>query len=170
MSATGIGKLPLAPDNFRRVVERAQHSGDIAQRRKLGATLVQRLKRLALEIDDDDVGAGNQYLAKMEVAMNARAQCTNIAGEESANLLEDVLPSADKALYQDRFVAGVFVKRLEGILQLALRPPKPTLKHALVRILRRKIGIVRWLRQYGVHLTRATAEHAGELLVWFKRI
>src|SRR5437764_7118638 len=102
--------------------------------------------------------------------MDARAQRTNIVSEEPANLLEDFLSPADKALDQDRLLASIFPKRAEGILQLALRPLQPKPKRALVGEFRRKIRIFRRLREDGVHLARAAAKHAGELLVGLKRI
>src|SRR3954469_14901970 len=45
----------LARDGLARIGEGAQHAGDIAQGRGLGAPLFRRARRLALEIDDRDV-------------------------------------------------------------------------------------------------------------------
>ena len=55
-----------------RVVERAQHAGDVAQRRMLRAPLRERPRRLAFEVDDDEVVARDQHLAEVIVAVVAR--------------------------------------------------------------------------------------------------
>jgi len=52
-------------------MERAQHAGNILEGRTLPATLCQRARGLAFEIDDDKVAAGEENLAEMIVAMNA---------------------------------------------------------------------------------------------------
>ena len=57
----------LAPDFFekwcvRRVVKRAQHSGNILQGRVFASPLAQRPGGFSLEIDDDKVVAGEQDL------------------------------------------------------------------------------------------------------------
>jgi hypothetical protein len=54
-----------------RVVERAQHAGHVAQRRALGAPLVEAARGLALEVDDDEVVVLHQHLAQVEVAVVA---------------------------------------------------------------------------------------------------
>ena len=56
------------------VAERAQHPGDVPQRRLLGAALLEAVARLALEIDDDEVIARHQHLAEVVVAMDADLQ------------------------------------------------------------------------------------------------
>ena len=53
------------------LIERAQHAGEVGQRQGLGAPLVQRPARLALEIDQHDVALGDQDLAQAVVAMAA---------------------------------------------------------------------------------------------------
>src|SRR4051794_5688088 len=42
----------------RRVMERAEHTGDVAQGASLDAPLAQWTRRLAFEIDDDEIVAG----------------------------------------------------------------------------------------------------------------
>ena len=53
-----------------RVVERAQHARDVLERRRLGAALGQRARRLALEIQDVEVVLRDQDLAEVIVAVN----------------------------------------------------------------------------------------------------
>src|SRR5690606_31857339 len=56
------------------VVERAQHPGDIAQWRVPRTTLLDRARRFALEIDDQEIVVGEQDLAEVQVAVMPRAQ------------------------------------------------------------------------------------------------
>src|SRR5205085_7449736 len=55
-----------------RVAERAQHAGDIAQRRVLAAALGEWPRGLALEVDDQEVVVRNEHLAEVVVAVMAR--------------------------------------------------------------------------------------------------
>ena len=52
-----------------RIVERAQHAGHVLERRALGAAVGDRLRRLAFEIENEDVAVGDQDLAEMIVAV-----------------------------------------------------------------------------------------------------
>jgi hypothetical protein len=54
-------------------MERAQHAGDVAQRRPLETALAERPMRFALEIDEDKIFAGVQHLAEMQIPVNANA-------------------------------------------------------------------------------------------------
>ena len=66
--------LSLAPQRGpARVVEGAQHARHVAQRRALGAALLEGARRLALEVDDDEVVARDQYLPEVVIAVKARA-------------------------------------------------------------------------------------------------
>src|SRR5688572_17862501 len=56
------------------VVKGAQHAGGIAKPGSLLPPLVERALRLALKVDDHDVVLGDQHLAKMKVAMDARLE------------------------------------------------------------------------------------------------
>ena len=53
------------------VAERAQHAGDVAQRRLLGAPLLEAVAGLTLEIDDDEIVARQQHLTEMIIAVDA---------------------------------------------------------------------------------------------------
>ena len=57
----------------RRVVERADHAGDVAQAVVLAAALGQRLRRRPVEVDDDEVLAGVEHLLQVVVAVRADA-------------------------------------------------------------------------------------------------
>ena len=54
-----------------RVVERAQHSGHVLQRRMLPPPFLERSRRLAFEIGDDEVVLRDQHLSQMIVAVQA---------------------------------------------------------------------------------------------------
>ena len=62
----------LEQRRIRGVVKRAQHSGNILQRRAFLAAFPQWPCGLTFEIDNDEVGASKQDLAKMIVAVDAR--------------------------------------------------------------------------------------------------
>ena len=68
----------------RGVVERAQHAGDVAQRRALEPPLAERARRLALEVDDDEVLAGVEHLAEVVVAVAADAHRRRAARSSDA--------------------------------------------------------------------------------------
>ena len=55
-----------------RLVERAQHVGEVRERQALGPTLGQRAMRIAGKAQDRDVTLGDDYLAKVVVAVQAR--------------------------------------------------------------------------------------------------
>src|SRR5207247_6043831 len=79
-------RLPVH-HGVRRVVERAEHAGHVAQRAALDAALAERPRRLALEVDDDEVVAGAQDLAQVIVAVRADAQAGDAAVEHAAEAL-----------------------------------------------------------------------------------
>src|SRR5438105_15106691 len=53
------------------VVERAQHSCNVLQRRALLTPIFEGTSRLSLEIDDDEIASREENLAEMIVAMDA---------------------------------------------------------------------------------------------------
>ena len=59
-----------------RVVERAQHAGDVAQRRMLRAPLGQAARRLAFEVGDDEIVLLQQHLAEVDAALERVAAGT----------------------------------------------------------------------------------------------
>src|SRR4051812_9654851 len=77
-------------DGVRRVMEGAQHPGDVPQRAALDAALAQWPRRLAFEVDDDEVVAGVQDLPEVIVAVRADAQACNAAVENAPDPLLDV--------------------------------------------------------------------------------
>ena len=64
-----------------RVAERSQHAGDVAQRRLRHAPLGDRPRRLALEIDEEDVAVDLEHLSEMEVAVRANAFARFVGGQ-----------------------------------------------------------------------------------------
>ena len=52
------------------VAEGSEHAGDIAQRRMFGAPLLERVTRLAFEVDDDEVVAGQEHLTQVIITVN----------------------------------------------------------------------------------------------------
>ena len=75
-SSVGPASMRSASRSCRavRVAERAQHAGDVAQRRMLAPALGERPRRLALEVDDHEVVVGEQHLAEVIVAVVARLE------------------------------------------------------------------------------------------------
>ena len=79
--ARGMRRAATPPACSLALDDRRRHSRTSAACRPRRAAAIscarrsaKRLGRLALEIDDDDVAAGDQHLAQMEVAMDAGAQ------------------------------------------------------------------------------------------------
>ena len=61
-------------------MERAQHARDVAQRQSLQPALVERSRRLTLEVDDHEVVPGVKHLAEVIVAVDpdpGRGQAAN---------------------------------------------------------------------------------------------
>ena len=75
-------------------MERAQHAGDVAQRRALEPPLAERPRRLALEVDDDEVAAGVEHLAEMVVAVDADARGAPMRSLTSAAVARAELASS----------------------------------------------------------------------------
>ena len=67
-----LARDALALHHGRRVVERTDHAGDIAQPVILCPAQRHRLRRLAFEVDDVDIAVRHQHLAEMQIAVNAR--------------------------------------------------------------------------------------------------
>src|SRR3954447_17667859 len=71
-------------DGVRRVVEGPEHAGHVAQGAALDAALAQWPRRLALEVDDDEVVARVQHLAEVIVAVRTDTQACNPAVENAS--------------------------------------------------------------------------------------
>ena len=69
-------------------MERAQHAGDVAQRRALDPALADGAGRLALEVDDHEVLARPQHLPEVVVAVHAHADVDERGVEQSLEALE----------------------------------------------------------------------------------
>ena len=61
----------LQQRRVRGVVKRAQHAGNVLQRRALLAAILKRASRLPFEIDNDEITAGEEDLSEMIVAVDA---------------------------------------------------------------------------------------------------
>ena len=55
------------------ILKRAKHTGDVFQRRRLNTPLADGTFRLALEINDHEVLAREEYLSQMQVAVAANS-------------------------------------------------------------------------------------------------
>src|ERR1700683_5256378 len=76
----------------RRLSERAQLPADVAQGRALAPPFRQLTRGLALEVDDDEVLAGVEHLAEMQVAMRT------LTRDRQAMLQERIEARADLVL------------------------------------------------------------------------
>src|SRR2546428_12624136 len=74
-------------DGVRCVMERAQHPGHVAQRATLDAALAERPRRLAFEVDDDEVVAGEKDLAEVIVAVDADAEASDAPVDHFSKVL-----------------------------------------------------------------------------------
>jgi hypothetical protein len=88
---TGFGDAPLLLFGQRgvcRVVERAQHPGHVAKWRSLDEAFAQRTRRLAFEIEYDEITTGEQDLAEMEIAVAADPHACRSPTEHAVEPLE----------------------------------------------------------------------------------
>ena len=93
IGTVGGERVRLRPCGHRsRIVEGAQQPGDVVQRRGFGAAYLQLLRRLSLEIDDIHIAGGDQHLAEMEIAMDARLQRSFPGRGEGRDEVEQRLP------------------------------------------------------------------------------
>ena len=111
-----------------RVVERAQHAGHVAQRRMLGAPLVERPARLAFEVDDDEVVLRQQHLAEVIVAVEAglrrRARVARAAGDapSSRRAFREHAAAPRRAPRRQACAARKRVERARGFVSARARP------------------------------------------------
>ena len=87
LGANDPSRRPAEDDRIRRVVERPQHPGDVAQRSALDAALAERPRRLALEIDDHEIVARVEHLAEVIVAVRPDAQTADLVRQERPDAL-----------------------------------------------------------------------------------
>ena len=79
------GGGPLQQRHRRRVVEGAQHAGDVAQRRVAAAAVLDGPARLALEVEHRPAGVGAQHLAEVVVAVDADCQPRVMQGADGGD-------------------------------------------------------------------------------------
>ena len=80
------------------VVERADHAGDVAQRRTLAPPVDERPSRLAFKIDDKEVVLHREDLAEMEITMVTCLLGLDLVRDEHTNLAENSIPIGDQAI------------------------------------------------------------------------
>ena len=83
----GGGLQGVIERNTDRAVDRAQEACDIFRRRRLAATLGQRLLLVAIEINDEDVILDDQDLAEMKIAMQADIAAADVVRDQMAQPL-----------------------------------------------------------------------------------
>ncbi len=103
------GRIAQAPSA--RVVERAQHAGDVAQRTRACAALLERTRGLALEIDDQEVVAREQDLPEVEVAVVARLQQRAFRSRTALDARDQALAQASNAASDACASSGNFAAR-----------------------------------------------------------
>jgi hypothetical protein len=124
-----------------RVVERAQHARHVAQRRALGAPLLEAARGLAFEVDDDEVVVRHQHLAQVVVAVEAALQ------RRAASALAHEAPLGDVGL-----------QRIGGGQQPCWRRPAPA---AARRCARAAAPAWRWRRWWHARGSRSTSVAAS---------
>ncbi len=140
----------------RRVGERAEHPGDVAQRRALAAPLDERARRLALEVEDDPVLPRPEGLAEVVVAVRADHAAARAGVGEQAQLLADLLAAAE-----DRREALVVVgQREEDARDLLVDRRRQQPERLDARLLGREGRVVRVGAERGVHVRGHLAEPA----------
>ena len=154
----------------RRVVERADHARDVAQAVVLAAPLGQRLRRRAVEVDDDEVLAGVEHLLQVVVAVRADAQAGEPLAEVRLEHLQHLLLAADQPARRRRRASAGSRSRLSrsrrSVLPTRLRIDW-YLRAPIERRVRlgREAGVVHVRRQRQVHLGGALSEQRRQIEV-----
>src|SRR5205085_3507786 len=111
---------------------RAQHPGDVAQRRALSPPLGDRPRRLALEVDDEPVTAGPEHLAEVVVTVVTDDLPDRAELREPAQPLADLLAAAE-----DRCQRLVVLGQLgEDVLDLVVDRRREQAQRLRTRLLR----------------------------------
>src|SRR5262249_7472092 len=141
--------------------------GDVLQRRALAASLGERARRLALEVDDDEVLAGIEDLPEVEVAMAADAAGGDLALQERVKDLQHARLEHDGAPHALGKRLG---KRLEALARQLEDARLEIAQRLIHRALHQRgerfgfeIRIVAARRQRQVELGGAPAEQARRL-------
>src|SRR5436190_19311833 len=119
--ALAAGLAPLAQlGRAVRIAEGAQHAGDVAQRRVLVAAFGEWTRRLALEVDDQEVVVRYEHLAEVVVAVVARLHRLLLRRRAAVDEGEDARALGGHCL---RLVAALDnAERLLGLLVHARAP------------------------------------------------
>src|SRR5262249_30808774 len=131
-----------------------EHSGDVAQRRALAASLDERSRWLALEVEDDPVVAAPEGLAEVVVAVGSDHTSARAGVGEEAQLLPYFFAAAE-----DRCEALVVVGQREKARCDLLVPRRGQEAERLdARLSRSKREIGRIGPERGVHVRGHLAE------------
>ena len=126
-------------DGRRRVREGAKHPGDVAERGSLPPALVERSRRLALEVDHPPVAVRPERLPEVEVAVVADHTPDGADMREHPQLLTDILAAAHDRC--DRLV--VFRQLEEDALDLLVDRRRQEAERLGARLLGAERGIRR---------------------------
>src|SRR5439155_3032403 len=120
-----------------RIAERAQHPRDVAQRRVLAPALGERPRRLALEVDDQEIIVGDEHLAEVVIAVVARLQ--RRALRRRAGVDECQYPGA---LGRDRLCLFALLDNAQSLVRLLAHARAPGLDVLRGEGLRRECRIL----------------------------
>ena len=151
-----------------RVVERAEHAGDVAQPVVLCPAQCQRLRRFALEVDDVDIAVRHQHLPEMQIAVNARERRAGRRfGERADRRAEPVTFGRHdgEVLRGLRLPFPRHIERGQRGGKLLLGLLRPLRRDVGIRPLRRERRVIGCAHQHRVHLAEATAEQGGDRAV-----
>ncbi len=158
---------PLRLGGRRRVGERAQHAGDVPQRRMLRPPLRQRAHRLALEIDDEEVAARYQHLAQMVVAMQPRPADLQPLGGQIVEPADQFLAPGQQAFSLRPDVGAKLgqrpFQRIQGLSGHGPHRFDPFMDGGLRDGLGPEGGIIRRRRHRVVHLGGPLAQFPDQL-------
>ena len=131
---SGAGDPAQQLGGRRGVRERAQHAGDVAQRRALAPALEQRAGGLALEVEDHPAGVAQHRLAEMEVAVVADQPPADADVRHQLQAIAHLLAAAD-----DRRQRGVVGRQVEeDALDLLVDRRRQQRQRLGARLLRRR--------------------------------
>src|SRR3569833_4309044 len=113
----------MAHGVIRGIMERADHAGEITQRAALNPALAQRPAGFSFKINDEEILAGVQNMAEMQISMTANTQ-----GGHGC-LMHRTIPRQDGILQSQHF----FRERTDGLRQFFLLTAQhPEMKREMI--------------------------------------
>ena len=150
-------------------MKRTQHARDVVHRGTLMASLGQRARRFAFEIDDDEVLTGVEHLAEMQIAMDSHPHHAQPAAQEGIEARADFGLMSDYLL---RLLAEILRERGAAALERAHHSTQQIAHRLIHRPLveprkrfRRKIRIVSAGTERQVKLRDAAPQQARRIEV-----